>query len=148
MPPIPILPTIQKFLHQSPYASLEITFAHHTVFSSRPQLHFAPVQRHNSRVVINKRPKNGLAQMVVIDHMVFNFSFGFVPPSREPFYLGSMLQLPRPLDQGHLHMDADQLTLQFRIDAPRPELQVHLSQTYAHILKLEHFATPYLIPEH
>ena len=145
MPTIPILPTIQDFLHKSPYASLELTFGTHLVLNSQNHRPFYPVQKQNSRIVINKKPKKGLAQMVVVDNLVFNFSFGFIPPKEQEFYLGAMLHLPSPLDKGHLHMDAEQLTLSFRIYARDPEWRIYVSQTYADISNLEKFSTPLFV---
>lgn len=145
MPTVPILPTIQDFIHKSPYASLELTFDSHLVLNSQNHRPFSPVQKQNSRIVINKKLKRGLAQMVVVDNLVFNFSFGFTPPMEQEFYLGPMLHLPSPLDQGHLHMDADQLTLSFRIYARDPELRIHVSQTYADIYNMEKFSTPLFV---
>ncbi|MCL6267649.1 hypothetical protein [Flagellimonas myxillae] len=143
----PILQTIRKFLNQSSYASLEVTFADHLVLPGQSHLPMRPVYKSNSRIVINKRPEKGLVQMVVVDNLVFNFSFDFVPPQHQEFYLAAMLRLPSPLDQGHLHMDADQLTLSFRIYAKDPKLRVYVSQTYTHIHKLEKFRVPYVLPE-
>ncbi|TMU55551.1 hypothetical protein [Flagellimonas algicola] len=142
-----VLPTIHDFLHKSPHASLEITFGSHTVLNSLVHRPLNQVYKQNSRIVINKRPRKGNPQMVVVDNLIFNFDFGFTPPMQQEFYLGSMLHLPSPLDQGHLHMDVDQLTLSFRIHSRNPKHCVFVSQTYTHIHHLERFFVPYIIPE-
>ncbi len=83
--------------------------------------------------------------MLVADNPVFNFSFDFVLPAEQEFYLGTMLQLPSPLDQGHLHMDADQLTLSYRINAKDPKLRFYVSQTFTHVHHVEKFPSGHLV---
>ena len=139
MPTTPILQTIQDFVHHSPYSCMEITFADHLVLNSQNQLPFLPVLKQHSRVLLCTKSHKGLVQMLVADNPVFNFSFDFVLPAGQEFYMGAMLQLPSPLDQGHLHMDADQLTLCYRINARDPKLRVYVSQTFAQVSQVEKF---------
>ncbi|WP_431125416.1 hypothetical protein [Flagellimonas flava] len=145
MPTTPILQTIQNFVHHSPYNCMEINFADHLVLNSQNQLPFLPVLKQHSRIMLCKKSPKGLVQMLVADNPVFNFSFDFVLPAEQEFYLGTMLQLPSPLDQGHLHMDADQLTLSYRINAKDPKLRFYVSQTFTHVHHVEKFPSGHLV---
>ncbi len=72
-----------------------------------------------------------------MDNLVFRFSFWFEKPTTENYFKVEMLQLPRPLAEGTLLMDAEKLILQFIIDAPDKNLQVHVKHTYSGIQTLE-----------
>ena len=137
-----LLRTISHFLDQSPYTSLELTFAHHTICNHQNGRFLNRVHKQQSRLLINKPPQSHLAQMVVVDNLLFNFSFSFNRPTNQNQYHGPMLQLPRPLDQGHLEISAAQLVLSFRIDAPDPALTVHITQTYNGRYTLQKFYAP------
>ncbi|RDY59397.1 hypothetical protein [Flagellimonas nanhaiensis] len=137
-----LLGTLTHFLNQSPYTSLELTFAHHTVCHHQNGQFLNRLHKQQSRLLIHKLPNIALAQMVVVDNLLFNFSFSFHRPTNQEQYRGTMLQLPRPLDQGHMEITGTQLVLSFRIDAPDPALSVNITQTYFGSFSLEKFYVP------
>ncbi len=141
MPTPPILPIIKDFLDRGPYSALEITFATHNVHCYHQGNPFNQVQKHQSRILINRARPNGLAEMLVADNLVFSFSFQFKLPDTPAYHSGAMLHLPRPLDQGRLEIGAEKLHLSFRINAPNPDHRVHISQTYKGIQHLEKFCS-------
>lgn len=138
-----LLRTLTHFLTQSPYTALEITFGQHQIQNHQNGQLLHTLHKQQSRLVINKIPNPGLAQMVVVDNLLFNFSFLFPKPGNPLYYKGSMLQLPRPLDQGQLQITPNTLYLSFRIDAPDPTLSVQVAHYYQEPCALERFREPY-----
>ncbi|WP_067034358.1 hypothetical protein [Allomuricauda sp. CP2A] len=142
MPPRPISSTFTNHLHQSSPAPLQITFAMLAIRNHQNGQFLNRVQRPQSRIILQKLPQQGLAELTVLDNLVFCFSFQFHIPNAGEFHDGEMLALPRPLDQGGLFVDNEKLRLSFRIDAPDPTLRVEVTHVYQNILKLEHHCTP------
>ncbi|MDC6365557.1 MULTISPECIES: hypothetical protein [Flavobacteriaceae] len=138
-----LLRTLNHFLYQSPYTALEITFGQHQIQNQQNGQLLHTVHKQQSRLVINKLPNPGLAQMVVVDNLLFNFSFLFLKPSKPLHYKSAMLQLPRPLDRGQLQIAPNALCLSFRIDAPDPALSVHVAHWYQGTCTFERFREPY-----
>lgn len=139
MPNTQLLHTITHFLEQSPYTSLEITFAEHQIINHLNWQYLNTVYKTQSRVMIHKVPQSGLAQMVVVDNLLFNFSFHFLKPDNTTYYQGPMLQLPRPLSEGKLQITTDSLRLSFIIDAPDPALSVQVEQYFEGEYQTERF---------
>ena len=136
------LQIIQDFLHQNSQDQLQITFAHLEIRNKQHGQLLHKVQRHQSRIILHKLPQNGLAEITVVDSLVFSFSFQFQIPKSLGVYEGNMLCLPRPLDQGKLYVDAKKLQLSFRIDAPDPALRIDVTLTYQGILDLAGMPIP------
>lgn len=130
--------TITNFLHQSPHTPLQITFATLEICNHQNGQLLHKVQRQQSRIILQKMPHKSLAEITVLDNLVFSFSFQFQMPSALTFHEVEMRSLPRPLDQGRLYMDEEKLQISFRIDAPDPSLRVHVTQVYQGILHQEH----------
>lgn len=137
-----LIQTIKNFFHQSSQTQLQITFASLTIHNHQNGQLLHCVQRQQSRIILQKLPQKGLAEITVLDNLVFSFSFQFQIPKAQKFHDVAMLSLPRPLDQGRLYMDEEKLQLSFRIDAPDPTLRVQVTHLYQGILKLEHHCTP------
>jgi hypothetical protein len=74
---------------------------------------------------------------------VFRFSLQCHISQTTDFRYMETLSLPRPLDQGSLHVDEEKLLLSFRIDAPDPLLRIQVTHTYQGIYRLEKFCTPF-----
>ncbi|SHG48602.1 hypothetical protein [Flagellimonas flava] len=128
--PAHLLRTLNTFLAQSLYPGLELCFAtHHTVSHANGQP-LNQVFKGQSRIRLTAAPDHGLPTLQVQDNLVFDFAFQFQPPTTQEYHQGSMLHLPRPLAQGLFQIDADQLLLSFRIDAPNPAHRVQVVQTY------------------
>lgn len=142
MPTRPISSTFTDFLHQSSPTPLQITFATLEITNHQNGQFLNRVQREQSRIVLQKMSQTGLAQMTVLDNLVFRFSFQFHIPNAGKFQNGEMLALPRPLDRGRLSVDNEKLVLSFRINAPDPSLRVEVTQVYKDICKLEVFSAP------
>ncbi len=130
--------TITNFLHQTSPAPLQITFAALEICSHQNEALLHRVQRQHSRILLQQTPQKGLAEITVLDNLVFSFSFQFQLPKAPNFHEVAMLSLPRPLDQGRMYLDDEKLQLSFRIDAPDPSLRVQVTQVYRGILHLEH----------
>lgn len=137
MPTPSIVSTITDFLHQPSQDQLEITFAHLDIHNQQRGQWCNKVQRHQSRILLRKLPQNGLAEITVVDNLVFRFSFQFRIPDTQTCSNLEMLCLPRPLDQGRFSMDDEKLQLSFRIDAPDPALRVQVTQVYHRICHVE-----------
>ena len=136
MPTPSIVFTITDFLHQKSHDSLQITFAHLDIHNQQQGQWCKKVQRPQSRILLRKLPQ-GLAEITVVDNLVFRFSFQFRIPDTQTCSNLEMLCLPRPLDQGRMYMDDEKLQLSFRIDAPDPALCVQVTQVYHHICLVE-----------
>ena len=141
MPPS-ISSTITNFLHQSSPAPLQITFASLEICSHQNGALLHRVQRQQSRIILQQTPQKGLAEITVLDNLVFSFSFQFQMPSAPTYHEVDMLSLPRPLDQGRLSMDEEKLQLSFRIDAPDPTLRLEVTHVYQGILGLDRHCVP------
>ncbi|MEW2921263.1 hypothetical protein AB1A65_07325 [Muricauda sp. ANG21] len=143
MPTRPILSTLTNLLHQSSQTQLQIiTFASLEIRNYQREQLLHRVQRPQSRIILQKMPQKGLAEITVLDNLVFSFSFQFQILKAEEFYDAEMLVLPRPLDQGRMYLDEEKLQLSFLIDAPDPTLRVRVTHAYQGILKLERHCTP------
>ncbi|MFD2099735.1 hypothetical protein [Flagellimonas iocasae] len=134
--------TITNFLHQSSQTQLQITFASLEICNHQNGQLLHCVQRPQSRLILQKMPKKGLAKMTLLDNLVFSFSFQFQIAKTQKFHEVKMLALPRPLDQGRLFVDEERLQLSFQIDSPDPTLRVEVTHLYQGILKLERHCTP------
>ncbi|MBO0321433.1 hypothetical protein J0X14_03915 [Muricauda sp. CAU 1633] len=141
MPPRPISSTLIHFLRQNSPDALHITFAALEICNHQNGQLLHKVQRPQSRIILQKMPQKGMAELTVLDNLVFSFSFQFQTLKAQKFHDVEMLSLPRPLDQGRLYMDEEKLQLSFRIDAPDPTLRVEVTHVYQGILKLEHPCT-------
>lgn len=141
MPPS-ISSTITNYLHQSPHIQLQITFASLEICSHQNGQLLRKVQRQQSRIILQQTPQKGLAEITVLDNLVFSFSFRFQLPSVPTCHEVEMLSLPRPLDQGRLSMDEEKLQLSFRIDAPDPTLRLEVTHVYQGILGLDRHCVP------
>lgn len=136
------LKTVKDFLHHPSQDPLQITFAYLDIHNQQQGQWCKKVQRPQSRILLRKLPQNGLAEITVVDNLVFRFSFQFRIPDTEACSNLEMLSLPRPLDQGRMYMDDEKLQLSFRIDAPDPSLRVQVTQVYQGILDLQRTFTP------
>lgn len=136
------LQTVKDFLHHNSQDPLQITFAHLEICNQQRGQWRKKVQRYQSRILLRKLPQNSLAEITVVDNLVFRFSFQFRIPETEACSNLEMLCLPRPLDQGRMYLDDEKLQLSFRIDAPDPSLRVQVTQVYQGILGLQRTFTP------
>lgn len=134
--------TIRDYLHQSSPTPLQITFATLKIRNHQNGQLLNQVQRPQSRVILQKTPCSDIAEITVVDNMVFRFSFQFRLPRAAESHDIEMRSLPRPLDCGRLCMDKEKMVLSFRIDAPDPSLRVEVVQIYRDICKLEAFSAP------
>jgi len=137
MPSLPILSTFTNFLHQSSPAPLQITFASLEIRHYQNGQFLNYLQRPQSSINLQKLPCNALAELRVVDNLVFSFSFQFRLPGVRQCHDMEMLSLPRPLDRGRLYLDEEKLQLSFRIDAPDPSLCVEVTHMYQGICHLE-----------
>nr|WP_288931475.1 hypothetical protein [uncultured Allomuricauda sp.] len=143
MPNPSIASTFTNHLHQTSIASLQITFATLKIRNQQNGQFLNQMQRQQSRIILQKMPCHNVAEITVVDNMVFRFSFQFrIPNTAAEFHNLEMLSLPRPLDRGRLCVDKEKLWLSFRIDAPDPSLCVEVTHVYQGICKLEQFCTP------
>lgn len=137
MPSHPISSTFTNFLHQSSPEPLQITFASLEIRHYQNGQFLNQLQRPQSRIILQKMPCNDLAELRVVDNLVFSFSFQFRMPRAGEFHDIKMLSLPRPLDCGRLYLDEEKLRLSFRIDAPDPSLCVEVTHLYQGICHME-----------
>ena len=137
MPTTPILSTFTDFLHQSSPASLQITFANLTICHHQNGQFLNQVQRQYGHITLHKTLHQGVAELTVLDNLVFSFSFKFQMPNTEKIHDVEMLSLPRPLSHGKLYVDEEKLVLSFRIEAPDPSLCVAVTHVYKGICTLE-----------
>ncbi len=130
------LQTVKDFLHLNTHGSQQITFAHLEIHNQQHGQWCKKVQRPQSRLILRTLPQ-GLAEITVMDNLVFRFSFQFRIPDTQTCSNLEMLCLPRPLGQGRMYMDDEKLQLNFRIDAPDPALRVQVTQVYHRICRME-----------
>lgn len=142
MPTLPISTTFTDYLHQTSPAPLQITFATLTIRNHQNGQFLNRVQRPQSCIILQKLPQTGLAEITVLDNLVFSFSFQFHIPGTKEFHNIEMLSLPRPLDRGRLFVDKEKLVLSFRIDAPDPSLRVEVTHTYQGVCDLKELCAP------
>ncbi len=135
------LQAITDFLHHSTHTQLQITFTSLNICNSQQDklLHRLPSRQ--GRIGFQKLSPQ-LFQLDIMDSLVFRFSIQC--PIPQPVNLNTMgpLSLPRPLDQGSLHVNEEKLVLSFRIDAPDPLLRIQVTHTYQGIYRLEEYCTP------
>jgi len=137
MPSNPISSIFNNFLHQTSPAPLQITFATLEIHNSQNGHYLKQVQRPQSRLILKKMPCSDVAELTVLDNLVFSFSFQFRMLQTKESHTIEMLSLPRPLDHGKLFIDEEKLILSFRIDAPDPSLRVEVMHTYQGICDLK-----------
>ncbi|NDV15234.1 hypothetical protein GO009_04285 [Muricauda sp. TY007] len=136
MADIHVLGEIRHFLNQTTVTTLELTFSSleiHSVFNDR-LLHELTKPNGKIRIYYQKQPES--AQMEVLDNLVFQFSFGFILPNTATVYQSNMLHLPRPLMDGKLLLDAEQLLLEFMIHTPNKEHKILVKHRYTHIVEI------------
>ncbi|MDF0715243.1 hypothetical protein PY092_03690 [Muricauda sp. 334s03] len=137
MPSLPISSTFTNFLHQSSPAPLQVTFATLEIRNHQNGQFLNHLQRRQSRIILQKTACKDVAELTVLDNLVFRFSFQFRLPGVEQCHNMEMLSLLRPLDHGRLYVDEEKLQLSFRIDAPDPSLRVEVTHQYQDICHLE-----------
>lgn len=91
-----LIQTITNFLNQSSHTQLQLTFATLEIRNYQNEQLLHCVQRQQSRIFLQKMPQTGLAEMTLLDNLVFCFSFQFQIPTAGEFHDGEMLFLPRP----------------------------------------------------
>lgn len=128
------LQTINDFLHQNSPVPLHLSFASLEIGNHQNGQLLQQVHRPQGHVILQKTPQEGVAQITVLDYMVFPFSFQFAMPHAQGPHEGQMLQLPRPLHQGSWYVDHDKLQLSFFIDPPDPFLRLQVTHVYQGIL--------------
>ncbi|MGN7513016.1 MAG: hypothetical protein ACTHOM_01480 [Allomuricauda sp.] len=137
MPPIPVLSTFTDFLNQSSPAPLQITFANLSIRNHQNGQFLNHVQRQHGHIMLHKTLHKGVAELTVLDHLVFSFSFKFRMPHVGECQHITMQSLPRPLSHGKLYVDGEQMRLCFTIDAPDPLRCVAVTHVYQGICTLE-----------
>lgn len=138
MSKINILGEIHHFLDQTSAAFLEITFDQLEIHSLFQGNLLNKTIKEKAKICIGWCPRDGLAQMELRDNLVFQFTLKFtVPATLVAPYTSTALQLPRPLAEGQMYLDSKKLVLQFVIDAPNKETQVHIQQEYTNVLGIK-----------
>nr|WP_299167140.1 hypothetical protein [uncultured Allomuricauda sp.] len=130
MPTCNILGEINVFLQCDATTTLEIIFTSLEIDTYHNGKFLKKITKPNGRIRINKPQSSSLAKINVVDNIAFPFSFWFKKPTANLYYKSETLQLPRPLIQGSLEINAKKLVLQFVIDAPYKALQVKVKHTY------------------
>lgn len=124
-----LLNSIKTFLAHETSELLELTFSTLEIHITNNGKFLNQSIKNNCKVSI-KRQSHNHANMDIVDNPAFEFSFLFATPASFPYYCGQMIELPRPLTGGVLKMDTYSLILNFIIDAPDPNLKIHVSQLY------------------
>jgi len=137
MPSLSISSTFTNLLHQSSPAPLQITFASLEICHYQNGQFLNHLHRPQSRIILQKMPCKDMAELRVLDNLVFSFSFQLRLPGAGECHDMKMLSPPRPLDRGRLYLDEEKLQLSFRIDAPDPSLRVEIAHLYQGICHLE-----------
>lgn len=136
MPNTHVLGNIKAFLELQKAKPLELVFGILEIETYvKGELLHKTVKK-EGRLHIFGTEKLGFARMEVLDHLVFHFSFLFPYPDTKNFYESTALELPRPLAEGFLKMDANTIQLEFTIDAPNENEKVRVRHFYACILCL------------
>lgn len=132
-----LLNAIKTFLAQETSAQLELTFSTLEIHLTNNEKLLNQSIKHNCKVLIKGKFQSNYLNMDVVDNPAFRFSFLFATPIPSLFYYGQMIALPRPLIGGILKMDSYSLILNFIIDAPDPNLKIHVSQLYYNLSNVE-----------
>ena len=140
MPQLDILQTIRHFLEQSSNTSLKLQFEYTEIRLLNNPCALHSIIRPNSRLVIYKTPNKPTAKMSVKDDLVFQFWFRFVPPTSLGYYINEVTDLPEPLSQGVLEINAAKLTLQFTIDGPEAHSGLRVQHVYTGLKPMENKA--------
>ena len=136
MPRINVLGKINHFLDSVEAPTLELTFAQLTIQSFHQGQLLNCTVKENAKLRVHLPGPDGLAQMEVLDNLVFHFTFGFIRPTAMRPYHSKMLNLPRPLMDGLLLLDAEQLLLEFTIDTPNKDHNIQIQHRYTSIMKV------------
>jgi len=129
MPKPNLLQTLADFQAQSYFSSLKITFGVHDIINYRDGHSLNQAER----IIVVKTSKHHIAQIKVMDNLLFRFSFHISLPKILAGQTESMIQLPRPLEDGHLNIQNEKLELSFRIDAPKNEPQLTVEHCYTEV---------------
>ncbi|MEM8765308.1 MAG: hypothetical protein AAGD88_15925 [Bacteroidota bacterium] len=133
MPKPNLLQTLADFQAQSYFSSLKITFGVHDIINYRDGHLLNQAEKRKSRIIVVKTSKHHIAQIKVMDNLLFRFSFHISLPKILAGQTENMIQLPRPLEDGHLRIQDEKLELSFRIDAPESEPQLTVEHCYAEV---------------
>ena len=132
-----VLGAIRQFVHQNGSTALELTFSSLEIHSFLNGKLLHVLTKPQGKVRIHPKKQQGLARMDVLDNLVFQFSFNFAVPHAAPVYQSSMLHLPRPLMDGTLKLDSEQLLLEFVIDTPNKDHNIQIQHRYTRIMEIK-----------
>ena len=131
-----VLGAIRQFVHQDRSTALELTFSSLEIHSFLNGRLLHVLTKPQGKVRIHPQKQQRLPQMDVLDNLVFQFSFGFAVPNSAPVYQSSMLYLPRPLMDGALKLDSEQLLLEFVIDTPNKDHRIQIQHRYTRMMEV------------
>ena len=141
---INILGEIKWFLDNPSPKSLEIVFDTLEIQTFTKGMFLHSKIKKAGKIRVHMAEQNGMPQMEVLDHLVFQFSFQFPHPKDLPFFETTALVLPRPLTNGFLRMDSEKIQLEFTIDAPNENSQVHVKHFYMKTIQVRSIDSKFL----
>lgn len=122
--------SIKTFLDNESSALMELTFSTLEINITNNERLLNQSTMNNCKIFIKRQLNSNYANMDIVDNPAFRFAFLFTIPLSFPYYHEQMIELPRPLTGGILRVGAYSLILNFIIDAPDPNLKIHVSQLY------------------
>ncbi len=125
MPKTDLLYRIDNFLNKPTPKKLNLHFNQLDIFSFYQGQLLNVEARNHGHLVITKTADPNLMNMKVMDQYIFSFSFQFFNGRKT-----KMLNLPKPLGQGHIHIKEDRFVLYYTIESPNKDRQVHLCYVY------------------
>ena len=116
MTALPILPEIHKIFENQKPATWELSFDSLEIFAQYEGREYNCGHRPSGNLLLHTQPDSAVAQMEVMDHIMFSFTFSWTQPKVIDYYLLPMKNLEKPLSCGILSITPDQLTLTFVLE--------------------------------
>ncbi len=130
MAPTSILEEIKNFLENDNYTTLELTFETLEISLFHHGKRLNQLVRQDAELILQKTNDPTIAEMDVVDNLVFPFLFTFNPQEALAGQTTQMQKLPRPLNHGSLCIKHYCLELEFTIESPSKEMELRVMHLY------------------
>lgn len=127
---LPILPEIHKIFEYQKPATWELSFNALEITAQYEGREYKCEYRPSGSLLLHTQPDSAVAQMEVMDHIMFSFSFSWVPPKGTGYYFMPMKNLDTLLSCGILGITPDQLPLTFIIEEKEKDKALSLRYEY------------------
>ncbi|WP_422858992.1 hypothetical protein ACOKFD_16910 [Flagellimonas sp. S174] len=113
---LPILPEIHKIFEYQKPATWELSFDALEISAHYEGREYHCGHRPSGNLLLHTQPNSKIAQMEVMDHIMFSFTFSWEQPKGTGCYFIPMKNLEKLFSCGILNITPDQLSLTFVIE--------------------------------